>query len=161
MEVKHHLVITLPEDMADVPIYIVKGSGPQKIVLNVCPEDVGATFVDSLEKKYALIWKQNSYAKVAFDDILWIKAEGSYCTIRLTRKREMTVSFHLAVVEKELPVSDFARIHRSYIVNLKHVESLIGNCLKIEDVLLTIGREYREKTLDRFVFLGVRRNNQM
>lgn len=72
----------------------------------------------------------------------------------------MVLSFHLAIIEKELPVSDFMRIHRSYIVNLKHVVSLIGNSLNINGKLLTIGREYREHLLERFIFLGVRRRPQ-
>lgn len=72
----------------------------------------------------------------------------------------MVISFNLATIEKELPNVDFLRIHRSYIINLKHVISLIGNSLNIEGKLITIGRGYREKLLDRFIFLGVRRKNK-
>ncbi len=69
----------------------------------------------------------------------------------------MLVSFHLAVIEKNLPSNDFVRIHRSYIVNLKHVTSLVGNSLNIHGKLLTIGREYRDSFHNRFVFLGIRK----
>ena len=72
----------------------------------------------------------------------------------------MTLSFHLAVIEKQLPETDFIRIHRSYLVNLKHVTALVGNSLKIGEQFLVIGREYREQLFDRFVFLGVRRSKK-
>lgn len=160
MEARQQLVITLPETMAELPILIVKNSGPKKIVLSVHPEKAGVSFIDEPEREYAFIWRQSDYVKVAFKDILWVKADGSYSTFHLTRKRDMTVSFNLAVVEKELPASEFIRIHRSCIVNLRHVESLIGNSVKVEDTLLTIGREFRERLLSRFVFIGVRRSRK-
>lgn len=72
----------------------------------------------------------------------------------------MTFSFNLAVIQKDLPESDFIRIHRSYIINLKHVENLTGNCLKIEGRHLVVGREYRDVFFERFIFLGVRQNKK-
>lgn len=158
---KHHLTIVLPEELADLPIHIVKESGAkQRIVLNLHSETANVSFVNSVIQSYALVWKQNSYVKVAFDDILWVKAERSYSVIRLVQKSEVIVSSNLAVIEKVLPAPDFVRIHRSYIVNLRHVESLVGNSLKVEKSLLTIGREYRERVLGRFVFIGVRRTKK-
>lgn len=158
---KHHLIIVLPEEMADIPVHVVKESGsPKRIVLSLRPEGADASFLNSAARKYALIWVKDCYAKIDFDDILWIKAEGSYSSIRLVRKKEMTVSFNLAVIEKTLPVLDFVRIHRSYIVNLRHVESLMGNSLKVEESMLTIGREYKENILEHFVFVGLRRSKR-
>ena len=157
---KNHLVITLAEEAEDMPIVVVKSYGVKKFALRIIPEETNMTFIDNPMKKYALVWKQNGYEKIAFDDILWIKADGSYCTIHLKQKCEMTVSFHIAIIEKELPVNDFVRIHRSFIVNLRHVESLIGNSLKVADTLLSIGREYKETVLRNFVFIGVRRSKK-
>lgn len=61
-------------------------------------------------------------------------------------------------VGKILPKNDFIQIHRSYIVNLKHVNGKIGNCLKIGNKLFAIGRKYCEFVMSRFLFIGVRRN---
>lgn len=35
MEIKHHLVIMLPEEMAELPIVVVKSQGLKKIVLRL------------------------------------------------------------------------------------------------------------------------------
>ena len=51
------------------------------------------------------------------------------------------------------------RIHRSRIVNLRHVETLVGNRLKIGNELLAIGREYKDALFERVIFLGVTGNS--
>lgn len=158
MDTKHKLTITLPEEMADLPIIVIKGTEPGKIILASHPEESGVSFADSAEKKYTFIWKLNGYAKVRLADILWVKAEGSYSTIHLEHGNDMTVSFNLATIGRKLPASDFVRIHRSYIVNLRHVEAMTGNSFRIGGQLLVIGREFREQVLGRFIFLGVRRD---
>lgn len=157
MKEKQRLVIILPNNMWELPVQIVRGSGCKKLVISVEPtEELSST--TAYDKHYAFIWRQNDYLKISLDELIWIEAAGSYSTLHLLGGKTMTISFHLAVIEEKLPQTDFMRIHRSYIVNLKHVISLIGNSLKLENQLLTIGREYRDKLLDRFIFLGVRRN---
>lgn len=157
MEQKHCLVIVLPEEMAELPIRIIKGKEVHnELVLKVVRlRDVPVSDAD-MEKKYALVWHKNLYVKIMLDDILWIQADYGYSILRLKHGRNMTVSFNLTFVGKWLPTFCFMRIHKSYIVNLRHVESLIGNNLMIGDDKLPIGREYKKKVLERFLFIGVR-----
>lgn len=164
MKQKQLLEIILPESLSDLPVRIVRGPVCSELVLSLTvpeavlkPEPVSA---DGSEQKYAFIWRQNDYLKVALDEILWIEADKSYSIIHLTGKRELTVSFNIAVIRKKLPETGFIRIHRSHIVNLRHVESLMGNSLKIGNMWLTIGREYRDIVFGRFVFLGVRKSGK-
>lgn len=158
MSKKQHLIIILPEKLADVPIQIIRSTSREQLTFNLHPAEDESTAPDRPEKRYSFIWRQNDYLKVALNEILWIEADRSYSNIHLSGDRTMTISFNLAVVERELPRNDFVRIHRSSIVNLQHVVSLSGNCLRIDNRLLTIGREYRNALLDRFIFLGVRRS---
>lgn len=110
------------------------------------------------ERKYVFIWRQNDYLKTSVDEIQWIEAAGSYSRIHLTGGRSLVISFNLASVRRKLPESDFIRIHRSRIVNLRHVETLVGNSLKIGNELLAIGREYKDALFERVIFLGVAGN---
>lgn len=160
MKEKQCLVITLPAHLADLPIQIIRGSNCKELVCNVRTTDNQVGYSNGAERKYVFVWRQNDYLKLELNEILWIKAEGSYSKLYLTGNRSMIISFHLAIIEKELPDVDFIRIHRSYIINLKHVVSLIGNSLNIEGTLLTIGREYRENILGHFIFLGIRRKDK-
>lgn len=157
MKQKLLLEITLPESLSDLPVRIVRGTGGRELVLSLTASDAESISGDESERKYAFIWRQNDYLKVSLDEILWIEADKSYSIIHLSGKRELTVSFNIAVIRKKLPEADFIQIHRSHIVNIRHVESLMGNSLKIGNLWLTIGREYRTIVFDRFIFLGVRR----
>lgn len=157
MKEKQLLVIILPEHLEELPVQIIRGAGYENLVLSVEQEN-NVSFSITNKRQYAFIWQQSDYLKVALDDILWIEAAGSYSVFHMAGSKSLMIAFHLAVVEKKLPQADFIRIHRSYIVNLRHVLSLVGNSLKIDDRLLVIGREYRTKLSDRFIFLGVRKN---
>lgn len=154
MEKKQMLVITLPDCLAELPIRIERSPGCQGIVFNLSREE--ATRNVPGVYKYVFIWHQTDYLKVACDEILWIEANGSYSNIHLCGKRSILLSFNLSRMERDLPKDDFVRIHRSYIVNLKNVVSLVGNCVKIADSLIPIGREYRNTFFQNFIFLGVR-----
>lgn len=80
---------------------------------------------------HPFIWRRNDHLKTSVDEIQWIEVAGSYSRIYLTGGRILVISFNLASVRRKLPESDFIRIHRSRIVNLRHVETLVGNSLKI------------------------------
>lgn len=157
MKQKLLLEIILPESLSDLPVRIVRGPGCKELVLGLTASDAEFVSGNGFEQKYAFIWRQNDYLKVSLDEIVWIEADKSYSIIHLTGKREQTVSFNIAVVRKNLPETDFVQIHRSHIINIRHVESLMGNSLKVGNMWLTIGREYRNALFDRFIFLGVRR----
>lgn len=152
MKNKQQLVITLPEELADLPVKILRGSARKELLLSVRQADEEIAHKEQSGQKYSFIWQRNSYVKIALEDIGWIEADKSYSIIHLIGGRSMTVSFNLAVIQKDLPENDFIRIHRSYIINLKHVENLTGNCLKIEGRYLVVGREYRDVFLNASFF---------
>lgn len=158
METKNRLVLTLPEELADMQVIVVRSSADRKIIFNI-----RKTEEDTLEQsgcqrmKYAFVWRQEDYLKVPLTEIMWIEAERSYSIVKMTGDRSITISYNLSVIEKNLLNTDLMRIHRSYIVNLNFVNSLSGNCLVVGTKPFPIGREYRSRILERFIFLGVRR----
>lgn len=54
------------------------------------------------------------------ESIVWISAEGKY-TIIATKEKEYISNYSISEVEKRLNQPSFLRVHRSYIVNLKHI----------------------------------------
>lgn len=59
--------------------------------------------------------------QINFNEIIYIKAEGSYSRIYLNRNKEIYVSKNLNILLKELPKELFVRVHRSYIINVKSI----------------------------------------
>lgn len=144
MEEKLSLVITLPESLAGLPIRFEVNSGCRNIALNLESST-------PIKKKYLLIWNQTDYLKVDDEDILWIKADGSYSCIHFKDGNKMMVSINLTNIMKDLPTEKFMRIHRSYIVNIGNIESIAGNCVRMNGQYIPIGREYRKDFFQRFL----------
>jgi len=151
MEEKLLLVVTLPESLAGLPIRFEINPGSRNIALNFCKQT-------DRKKRYLFIWNQTDYLKVDDEDILWIKADGSYSCIHFKDGNKMMVSINLTNIIKDLPPEKFMRIHRSYIVNIRNVESFTGNCVKMNGQYIPIGREYRSDFFKNFSFVGVRKN---
>ena len=60
---------------------------------------------------------------VAATDIEWLQASGNYVNLRV-RAHDYPLRSTIAGIESKLDPRRFARIHRSYIVNLDHVASI-------------------------------------
>lgn len=61
---------------------------------------------------------------VNINDIICIKAEGSYSVLSFKRKSDMMVSRNIGEFEDQLPADEFCRVHYSHIVNLNYVKKL-------------------------------------
>ncbi len=150
------LLIVLPESIADMPVKIVKNMESKELVVRINPSEKDSVEIEKC--KYAFIRRSDDLLFVPLDEIVWINADGSNSDIHLIGNRTLKMPYNLAVIEKDLPASDFVRISHSQIVNLKHVESLMGNSLHIDGQELTIGGEYKLGFFERVIFIGVRRN---
>ncbi len=72
------------------------------------------------QMKAVLVGKDEDIHTVKLQDIIWIKSDGSYSYIRVKDGEEFSDK-SLAEWEKELEAMNFFRIHKSFLVNLKHV----------------------------------------
>ena len=70
-----------------------------------------------------LIRKLGREFLVAANDIEWLQAAGSYVNLRV-RGHDYPLRCTMATIEERLDPSRFARIHRSYMVNLGQVASI-------------------------------------
>ncbi|MBC7922166.1 MAG: response regulator transcription factor [Ferruginibacter sp.] len=84
--------------------------------------------------------------KVRFADILYIEGLKEYVSIYTVAGRLVTLQ-SLKNLADTLPVGEFMRIHKSYIVPLARIEALVGNQVEINKTLLPIGPTYRELVL--------------
>lgn len=72
-------------------------------------------------QEYVIKEKGREY-RVAVKDLLWIRAEGNYLVLQ-TDVRHYLLRMTMNMVESELDPVDFVRIHRSFMVNMAHVQS--------------------------------------
>jgi len=82
------------------------------------------TFKNQLEnkqKKISLPMINGDFAIVDIDDILYCEADGSYTKFHTKDNKVYTTSCNLKKVEGILMPATFFRIHRSTLLNLKHI----------------------------------------
>lgn len=68
------------------------------------------------------IFHQRRHFKIPFEDILYIQSSSNYSVVH-TAEKKFTVSKTLLELENRGMPSFMKRIHRSYIVNILHMES--------------------------------------
>ncbi|MCB9262709.1 MAG: response regulator transcription factor [Flavobacteriales bacterium] len=105
--------------------------------------------VDSteLEDDHIFVKANQKLIKVSYDDILYIEAFADYVKIFIPEKRIVTLQT-MKRMEKKLPEDKFCRIHRSYIVGLKHIESYNTTEVEINHTKLPIGKNYKDQFMD-------------
>jgi len=88
------------------------------------------------------------YHKLDTRNILYIKGTGNYLTFVTLNKEILTLLTMKEALEILPP--QFNRIHKSYIINLDHVELIDIEEVKIKDQRIPIGDHYRDN-LFRFI----------
>lgn len=101
-----------------------------------------------LVKDAIFIHEKESKIKVPFREILFIKAERSYCTIT-TKKKVYTLSINMAQVSRSLSDPPFSQVHRSYVVNFDHLHSISRHSLVVGSHTIPIGGKYGTAILNR------------
>jgi two-component system LytT family response regulator len=77
--------------------------------------------VENKQHKISLPMKNGDFVIVDIDDILYCEADGSYTNFYTTDNKIYTASNNLKKVENILTQATFFRIHRSTLLNLKHI----------------------------------------
>ena len=91
------------------------------------------------------------HIKITVSDILFIKSDSDYTEITLANKKHLS-SETLRYWTKELDEKLFIRIHKSYLINSKKVEKMVGNQLHLSNnQIVPIGRAYKEGFMNRFI----------
>ena len=84
--------------------------------------------------------------KVEFDDILYIEGMKDYMMVYLASQRQPLITHvTMKAMEEMLPVGQFMRIHRSFIIALDKIASVSATGdVKVGDRLLHVSDAYRE-----------------
>jgi DNA-binding LytR/AlgR family response regulator len=99
------------------------------------------------EDNYIFIKSDQKLQKVYYNDILYIEALADYVKIHTPDKRYITLQT-MKNMESKLPDKFFKRVHRSYIVALNKIMTLVGSSVEVEGQKIPIGKNYKEGFFD-------------
>ncbi len=104
------------------------------------------SIVENKESKDIIFVKSNSrLVKVKTNDIYFVEALKDYVVINTTNAR-YTIHSTMKDIEKKLPVNDFIRVHRSFIVRIDKIVAIEQPNLILEEdkKLIPIGGSYKD-----------------
>jgi len=91
-----------------------------------------------------LVFKSGTeYHPLNINDILYIEGAGNYVFV-FTVKKKVMVLMTLKDTLQKLPVDQFIRIHKSYIVNVRKLDVVETDQVKIGETRIPIGEAYKK-----------------
>ena len=99
----------------------------------------GKILVKADKKLYAL----------QFSEIIYLEGQGDYIRIRCDQ-HNLVVHDTIKNFLSSLPEQEFMRIHKSYVINLKRIEYIEGNQVRLGEHTLPVSPVHREELLTRF-----------
>lgn len=87
--------------------------------------------------------------KIYLDEILIIESLREYIRIT-TQSKTILTKIQISEVETLLPLHEFIRVHRSFIVAKRKIESFSSSEVEIHNKQIPIGRHYKDQVLAQF-----------
>lgn len=96
---------------------------------------------------------RSDYSTINVDlrEIVFIETLDDYVKIHIHGKKPILTLMSLKSMLDKLPELDFVRVHRSYIVSLKYIESVRGKRINIGMTELPIGKSHEKIFFERYV----------
>ena len=96
------------------------------------------------QEDFIFVKSEYKLLKIKFDEILYIEAVKDYIKIKTKNSYVLTL-MSMAAIEKKLPAHDFIRVHRSYIVSLKGINTISRHRIIIGEKYIPISTPYQAK----------------
>jgi DNA-binding LytR/AlgR family response regulator len=143
-----YLVKPYNNEQLEISLDIAINSFTQRRFLSL--ENKNSSSID-----FIFVKATDNYKKVKFSEIRFLKADGSYCDLFLSDQK-INISSSLNQTLDQIKFEHIIRCHRSYAVNINHIEALtdssffISSLSKRYEIPITQNRDKFEKLLPRF-----------
>ncbi|MCD2259198.1 LytR/AlgR family response regulator transcription factor [Psychroserpens luteolus] len=103
--------------------------------------------VESKNSTYIYVKVNKQMVKVSFLDLLYVEGMSNYIKVH-TSAEVLVVYEKLSTIINSLPSSMFARIHKSYIVNISKIKLYTKEYVEIQNKHIPISSTYRNSLFD-------------
>ena len=103
---------------------------------------------NNVSSDFFFVRSERKMVKINFEEILYIESLSDYIKI-CTLKNKIITRETITNVEAKLPSQYFLRVHRSYIVSLKSIDSYTNEFVELNQKAIPISRKYKESVLKK------------
>ena len=100
--------------------------------------------------QYLFIRADYSLVKVALKDIAYIEGLDDYLKIYVGNERPIVARMTMKSILEKLPVNDFIRVHRSFIVPFQRIKNVRNKVISLDNVEIPVGISYEKAFFDLF-----------
>jgi DNA-binding LytR/AlgR family response regulator len=115
----------------------------KNVLENPAPKDKSSFILtDSI-----YVRNHDKMVKIIIKDIYYIEAERNYCRI-YSKDKEYLLVMTLKDMSEKLPQGHFVRVHRSYIVNVEHVDEVTLSHIAVAKKAIPLSKSFRNDLMN-------------
>jgi DNA-binding LytR/AlgR family response regulator len=128
---------------------LLKAVNKADAYLKMTQPDAVKEDIESIEQDYVFIKSERKFTKVFFKDILYVEGLKDYVIVKLADQKIIT-AMNIKTIAAQLP-QQFARVNRSFIVNVENISSVDTYCVYIKDEEIPIGESFKNDFLNNHI----------
>jgi DNA-binding LytR/AlgR family response regulator len=118
--------------------------------LRLLQQEASNNHIEKIEDDFVFIKADRKYFKIYFRDIYYIEGLKDYVVI-YTTDNKIIASMNVKTIAAQLPVSIFARVSKSYIVNILHITSFDNELIYIRDNEIPLGESFKDDFIKQYI----------
>lgn len=118
--------------------------------LKLLQQDLNNNQIEKIEEDYVFIKADRKFFKLYFRDILYIEGLKDYVVI-YTEDNKIITSMNIKTIGAQLPESIFARVSKSYIVNVQQIASFDTEIIYIGNHEIPLGQAYKDDFIRQYI----------
>jgi len=104
--------------------------------------------ISNSEQQYLFIRADYSLNKILMSDILFIEGLDDYLKIHIQNQKTIVARMTMKAILEKLPVSEFVRVHRSFIIPVSKIEKVRNKIIYISNEEIPISASYEQAFLN-------------
>lgn len=106
--------------------------------------------IENITDDYFFVKADRKIFKIYFNDIIFIEGLKDYVVMH-TENQKVITAMNIKTIYGQLPKNIFVRVSKSYIINVKKIDSVDNNTVYIGKNEIPIGNIYRDFFFNEFV----------
>ena len=100
----------------------------------------------------------NRLEKILYDELVYVEARLNYIVLH-TSTRPLMVYLTLKSIMGQLPADQFLKVHKSFIINTRHIKSIQGNTIDLGTAEVIISQNYYDQSIKEILKDGMIRRS--
>jgi len=119
--------------------------------LRLLQQEAGSNHIEKIEEDFVFIKADRKYFKIYFKEILYIEGLKDYVVIYTADKNKIITSMNVKTIGAQLPETIFARVSKSYIVNILHITSFDNELVYIQNNEIPLGQSFKDDFIKQYI----------